>query len=796
MIKNYLKIAWRNLIKSKVYSLINITGLAIGMAVAMLIAFWIWDEVSYNRNFVNYDHIIRAKENSTAGADISTSNSVPIPLSVELRTKYASDFKKVVMASWNQPHILAAGEKKLSKQGMYVQPDFTRIFSFNMIKGSLNCLNDPYSIILSQSLAKAMFDNDDPINKTVKIDNKKSLKVTGVFEDFAHNSELNEVSFFTTWEYYMADQNWVKNDQTKWDENSFQIFAQLQDNANLDKLSAKVKGSLNGHDRKDKPEVILHPMSKWHLYTEFKNGVNTGGTIQFVWMFGIIGLFVLLLACINFMNLSTARSEKRAKEVGIRKAVGSMRKQLIIQFLSESVLIAFLSFILAIIVVQISLPFFNKLADKQMHIAWGNGLFWLLATGFTLFTGIIAGSYPAFYLSSFSSVKVLKGTFKAGRFASIPRKVLVVLQFAVSASLIISTIIIYQQIQYAKNRPVGYSRAGLLTVNMNTPDLYGHYGAIRDDLINSGAAADMAESSSPATELWNNGNDGFDWKGKDPAFNASFGVVRITHDFGKTVGWHFKDGRDFSRDYATDTSGMVMNEAAVEYMGLTNPVGETIKHDEGNHKYKSYRVIGVINNMIMESPFTPVKPILYNMDYENANVVIVKINPALSVGDALPKIESVFKKYNPGAPFDYTFADDEYAKKFTEEERIGRLATFFAIFAVFISCLGLFGLASFTAEQRTKEIGVRKLLGASVLNLWQLLSKDFLALVFISFLIAIPVAYYFMYNWLHNYEYRIHISAWVFVATGITAMLITLITVSYQAIKAAIANPVKSLRTE
>jgi putative ABC transport system permease protein len=795
MIKNYFKIAWRNLIKSKVYSFINIAGLAVGMTVAMLVAFWMWDEISYNKNFANYDHIVRVKENSSSGDDIRTFNSVPIPLSVYLRTRYASDFKKVVMASWNLRHILAAGEKKLSKSGMYVQPEFTRIFSFNMIEGSLNCLNDPYSIVLSQSLAKAMFGSDDPINKIVKIDNKKGLKVSGVFEDFAHNSEFNDVTFFSTWEYYMADENWVKNAQTSWDDNSFQIYAQLQDNADLGKLSAKVKGSLSGHDRKDKPEVILHPMSKWHLYDEFKNGVNTGGSIQFVWMFGIIGLFVLLLACINFMNLSTARSEKRAKEVGIRKAIGSLRKQLIIQFLSESVLIAFLAFILAMIVVQVSLPWFNTLADKQMTIAWGNGLFWLFATGFTLFTGIVAGSYPAFYLSSFNSVKVLKGTFKAGRFASIPRRVLVVLQFTVSVSLIICTIIIYQQIQYAKNRPVGYSREGLLTVNMNTPDLYGHYGAIRNDLINSGAAANMAESSSPTTDLWSNQN-GFDWKGKEPALNASFGIVRITHDLGKTIGWQFKDGRDFSRDYATDSNGMVMNEAAVAYMGLTAPVGETIKHDEGDNKFKSYKVIGVIKNMIMESPFTPVKPILYELDYENANVVIVKINPSLSVSSALPKIDSIFKKYNPGAPFEYTFANDEYAKKFATEERVGSLATFFAIFAIFISCLGLFGLASFTAEQRTKEIGVRKVLGASVLNLWQLLSKDFLALVFISFFIAIPVAWYFMQKWLLNYEYRIHISAWVFIITGITAILITLITVSYQALKAAIANPVKSLRTE
>lgn len=795
MLKNYFKIAWRNLIKSKVYSFINIAGLAVGMAVAMLIALWIWDEVSYNKSFANYDHIVRTKENSASGNDIRTFNSMPIPLAGYLRTSYASDFKKVALASWNLPHIIANGEKKLSKQGMYVQPDFVKIFSLNMVKGTWGSLDDPYSIMLSQSLATALFGNDEPVDKVIKIDNKHDLKVSAVFKDFPHNSEFYEVNFLTTWEYYMADQPWVKNAQTEWDENSFQIYAQLQDNASVDKVAAKVKGSLAGHNRQDKPEVLLHPMSKWHLFTEFKQGINTGGSIQFVWMFGAIGMFVLLLACINFMNLSTARSEKRAKEVGIRKAVGSLRKQLIIQFLSESVLIAFLAFVLAMVAVQVSLPWFNKLSDKQMIIAWGNGLFWLLAIGFTLFTGLIAGSYPAFYLSSFNSVKVLKGTFKAGRFASIPRKALVVLQFTVSVALIISTIIIYQQIQYAKDRPVGYSREGLLTVNMNTPDLYGHYEAIRNELLHSGAAVNMAESSSPATELWSN-QSGFDWKGKDPALNASFGIVRITHDFGKTLGWQFKEGRDFSRDYATDSNGMVMNEAAAQYMGLGHPVGETIKHNEGDNQFKTFKVIGVIHNMIMESPFTPVKPILYTMDYENANVVIVKINPKISMSDALPKVEAVFKKYNPGAPFDYAFADDEYAKKFASENRISSLATFFAIFAIFISCLGLFGLASFTAEQRTKEIGVRKVLGASVLNLWQLLSIDFLVLVFISFFIAVPVAYYFMQKWLLSYDYRIHISSWVFIITAIIAMLITLVTVSFQAIKAALANPVKSLRTE
>ncbi|MGH2563671.1 MAG: FtsX-like permease family protein, partial [Ginsengibacter sp.] len=629
------------------------------------------------------------------------------------------------------------------------------------------------------------------VNKLIKLDNKKSVKVSGVFQDFPHNSEFNDVSFFIPWEFYVADQQWVKNSETNWDNNSFQIYAQLQNNADVNKVQKKVLGELNGHERTDKPEAILHPMSKWHLYAEFKEGKNTGGAIQFVWMFGIIGFFVLLLACINFMNLGTARSEKRAREVGIRKAIGSMRRQLIAQFLSESILIAFLAFILAMVMVQFSLPWFNQLADKQMTLLWNNGWFWLAAIGFTFFTGIIAGSYPAFYLSSFSSVKVLKGTFKAGRFASVPRKVLVVLQFTISIALIIGTIIIYQEIQFAKDRPVGYSRDGLLTVNMNTPDLYGHYDAIRNDLINSGGAIDMAESSSPTTDVWSN-QGSFNWTGKDPSLNVSFGIVRVTHDFGKTIGWHFKEGRDFSRDFKTDTASMIMNEAAAKFIGMANPVGETISHEEDKNVYKNFKVIGVINNMIMESPFDPIKPIFYFLDYENANVVIAKVNPALSMSKALPKIEAVFKKYNPGAPFDYTFADDEYAKKFASEERVSSLATFFAIFTIFISCLGLFGLASFTAEQRTKEIGVRKILGASVMNLLGLLSKEFLLLVFISMLISVPISYYFMHSWLQGYEYRVNISLWVFVFTGVMALLITLITVSFQAIKAAIANPVKS----
>jgi ABC-type antimicrobial peptide transport system permease subunit len=467
-----------------------------------------------------------------------------------------------------------------------------------------------------------------------------------------------------------------------------------------------------------------------------------------------------------------------------------MRSQLVGQFLCESVLMTFLAFIVSIALVQLSLQLFNELADKKMSFPWSNFTFWLLASGFILVTGIIAGSYPAFYLSGFNPVQVLKGTFHAGRSASLPRKVLVTVQFTVSIILIIGTIIVFRQIQYARNRPVGYNREGLLTIETLTQNIHNHYTAVRNDLLNTGVVAEMAESSSPATDL-NNEQSNFEWKGKEPNKTVAFGTVGISHEFGKTVGWQIKEGRDFSREYGSDAMGFVINEAARKAMGLKNPIGETVRWMGYN-----FTIIGVVKDMVMKSPYDPVNPTIFFLAPWWINVVNIKMKPGVGINDALIKIEEVFKKYNPDEPFDYKFVDEEYAKKFSDEKRLGRLATVFAILAIFISSLGLFGLASFVAEQRTKEIGVRKVLGASVFNLWKLLSKDFVSLVIISLLIAAPTAYYFMYNWLQSYQYRTDISWWIFAAAGVGALLITLLTVSFQAIKAAIANPVKSLRTE
>jgi ABC-type antimicrobial peptide transport system permease subunit len=491
------------------------------------------------------------------------------------------------------------------------------------------------------------------------------------------------------------------------------------------------------------------------------------------------------------MNLSTARSEKRAKEVGIRKTVGSARGQLIKQFLSESLLVAFVSFVFSILFVELLLPLFNKLADKNIELPWSSALFWLVALAFTFITGLISGSYPALYLSRFEPIKVLKGTFRVGRFASLPRKILVVIQFTFSIALIIGTIIVFKQIQFAKNRPVNYRNEGLITMMMSTPDLYGHYDAIRSDLLTTGVVDNMAESSSPTTNVWSN-QIGFNWQGKDPNSLPSFGTIAVTEDFGKTIGWQIKEGRDFSKDFATDSLAMILNESAVKLVGMKQDiVGQTIQFND-----KNYTVVGVIKDMIMESPYRPVTPTVFLFDRNWANVITVAIKHGAPVKTALSKIETVLRKYNPAAPFDYTFNDEDYAKKFADEERVGNLASFFTILAIFISCLGLFGLASFVAEQRKKEIGVRKVLGASTYNLWRMLSREFAFLVMISCFISIPLAWYYLNNWLKHYEYRTTISVWIFILSGIGALAITLITVSFQAIKAAIANPVKSLRTE
>ena len=797
MFRNYLKIAWRNLLKNKTHSVINITGLSVGMAVAILISLWIWDELSYNKYHEHYNRIVQVMQHQTTNGDVGTKRALPIPLGIKLRDDYKADFKYVVLSTWTEEHIIANGDKKLTSKGNFMQPEAPDLLTLKMLRGNRSCLTDPSSVLLSASLARSLFGDANPMDRVLKIDNRLNVKVTGVYEDLPRNTSFNDMAFIAPWDLYVAFAPDVKAFVNIWGNDSWQIYAQLQPGADINHVAAKIKDLklqdlAAQHDLLGvsfKAALFLQPMSKWRLYAEFKNGVNTGGGIEFVWLFGIIGAFVLLLACINFMNLSTARSEKRAKEVGIRKTAGSLRSQLIVQFFSESVLVAFFAFLLAVLLVTLALPWFDQVAGKRMAVLWGSPVFWLSGIIFSLITGLIAGSYPAFYLSSFQPVQVLKGTFKAGPLASLPRKILVVLQFVVSVTLIIGTIVVFRQVQFTKNRPVGYSRSGLVQIAMRTPDIHNQFGAFRNELLRSGAVAEVAESEGPVTFLMSD-NQGITWKGKDPTLQDDFGTVPVTPEFGKTIGWKIKEGRDLSRDYPSDSSAIILNEAAVKFTGLKKPVGEIIKWD------KNYRVIGVVKDIVMDSPYDPVRPTMFYLLQYPVSFTDIRINPGMGTRQALDKIEAVFKRFDPASPFDYKFTDTEYAKKFAFEERIGKLAGFATILAIFISCMGLFGMASFMAEQRIKEIGIRKVLGASVFSLWRLMSKEFVLLVIIALLVAIPIAIYFMNGWLQQYKYQSGLSWWIFAATALGAILITLLTVSFQSIKTALANPVSSLKTE
>ena len=725
MLRNYLKIAWRNLVKNRTYSLINIVGLSVGMAVAMLIGLWVYDELSVDTYHQNYDRIAQVMRHRTVNGEIDTKSGVPIPLATSLQTEHGDNFRHVVLAWWTTGHTLALNKEVFSKSGKFMTPGAPHLLSLTMLRGSRDGLKEPASIMLSESVANALFGDVNPLHKTLTIDNTMTVRVTGVYQDIPAGNSLADVQFIAPWDLYAASTGWVNDSKNDWDQTSFEIFVELIPQVTAEEVSAKIKHLLADKSRTDptlKSELVLH----------------------FVGLFGIIGVFVLLLACINFMNLSTARSINRAKEVGIRKVVGSRRSELIAQFFGESLLVVVLAYAIALFFVLLTVPFFNQVADKHMAIPWTDPVFWLLGVGFTLLTGLIAGSYPALYLSSFRPVAVLKGPlrFRTGNGIATPRRVLVVVQFTVSITLMIGTSVVYRQLQHAKNRPIGYSREGLISLLLNVPHYEQHRETVRTELLKTGAVLEVGESASPLTEVRST-NGGFDWTGKNPALQVNFATVNISPEFGKTVGWQFKQGRDFSRQFASDSLGLVVNESAVRFMGLRDAIGQTVTWS-GNNFRVSFHVIGVIRDMVMDSPYEPVKPSVFFVGPQPAKFLTMRLNPRRSADASLKVIGDVLKEHLPEAPFNYTFVDDEYDQKFRSEERIGQLASIFAGLAIFISCLGLFGLASFIAEQRTKEIGVRKVLGASVLNLWGLLSKDFVVLVVIALFIATPIAYYLL----------------------------------------------------
>lgn len=793
MYRNYFKSAFRNLNKSKLLSVINISGLSIGMAVSLAIGLWIHDEMVFNDVHLNHDRIAQVIQNVTNNGTIDTWTSIPYPLADELRKNYGGDFDQVVLTTSTNDHLLTTDVKKLTKKGLYAEPGFDKLFSVEMIKGTGDRLGDPSSIFLSESTAKAYFGNDDPLNQLLKLDDKFTVSVAGVYKDIPFSSSFAGTDFLASWEM-LRSSDLIQTMEDPWRPNAFFLYVKLADHADFKNASLRIKDAklrrVNEQLAKKKPMLFLKPMNEWHLYAEYQNGHNTGGRIRYVWLFGIIGSFVLLMACINFMNLTTARSEQRAKEVGIRKTIGSLRRQLVAQFFCESTLVTALSLIVALLMVKLALPFFNEITEKQMDIPFNRPLFWLMVSGFTLLTGLVCGSYPAFYLSSIQPGRALKGLYRAGTSAGISRKALVVLQFSISVVLIVGTVTVFEQVKFAQARPIGYNRNALISVPVVGKAIHEHFDALRTELEKSGAVISLAESGSAPTQ-GQGSTSGIVWKGKDPNLSIDFGTFGATGDFGKTVGWEIKAGRDFSADNSSDTSSLILNEAAVAYMGLKDPIGETI-HWWG----QPMLVIGVLRDMVINSPYEPVRPIIYFMTRDQCNMLTMRLNPDKSAAESIAHIERIVKQFNPDEPFAYQFADEEYARKFGNEARIGKLAALFTMLAIVISCLGIFALSSFEAEKRTKEIGIRKVLGASVFNLWRMLSLNFVWLVVISCLVATPAAYFGVNSWLMNFNYRTEFPWWTFGAAAAGTMIITLLTVSYHSLHAASRQPAQTLRTE
>ncbi len=745
MISRYFLLAIRHLRKNRGYTSINIAGLSLGMAVALIISLWIIDELSFDHYAPAHRRIAKVMINAHVPNAVKTTAFAPddvmmVPFGKALSTQYNDLFTHIALTDFGKgnSHLFNYGDKTVSGIGLTAQSDLPILFGFRMLTGTAGATKDPSTIIIAQSLATALFATTDPIGKTIKLDNSMEYRVGGVYAELPKNTSFNGLQAVLPWD---SKNNDYRSKNTNWQDHNCHLYVQLAPGVTIQQATARIKNLSTPYATTYHEEAFLYPLDNAYLYNEFTFNKPSGGRIGMVRLFALIGAFVLLLACINFMNLSTARSEKRAKEVGIRKTIGSLRIQLITQFLSESVVLAIAAGVIALLLVQLSLPFFNDLAAKQMTIPWTNPLFLTAIIAFTLVTGLLAGSYPAFYLSAFRPVKVLKGKLQVGKLASLPRQILVVLQFTVSLTLIIGTTIVFRQILYTQDRPTGYNREGLFTVDMTTPDINTHYEALRTELIQQGLAENVATSDMKPTNF-QNGNS-VDWAGKRAdQKNIGFNNVNISPDYGRTIGWKITRGRDLSRDFATDSNAAILNEKAVGFIGWKDPIGKSVKLGG-----KTYTVVGVSADMVTNNAYDSVDYAIF-VGGGWVGEMIVRIKPGNDPHNTLAKMESVFKKYNPSSPFIYNFVDAAYAKKFETEQRIGNLASVFTGLAIFISCLGLFGLAAFVAEQRTKEIGVRKVLGASIPNLWALLSKDFLRLTMISIGIATPVGIYIMNKWL------------------------------------------------
>jgi putative ABC transport system permease protein len=793
MIKNYFKTAWRSLIRGKGFSFINITGLAAGMAGAILILLWLQNEISFDKFHTNKNNLyeVYGLTNNAEGHSVA----IPVvsqPLGPALKENYPEIEAATRVKDIDQFLFTVNDKKFTSIKASFVDPSFLHMFDFPLTKGNTaEQLKNVYSITITEKLAKKLFGNEDALGKNIRIDSADNFTVTGVLKDLPANTRF-DFDCILPWDYLKKLGEGYSNES--WVSNNTPTYVLLKPHTDIAALNAKIKDiSIRKTGRSGIWTHFLFPLGQWHLYSDFENGKAVGGRIETVRVFGIIAIFILLIACINFMNLSTARSEKRAKEVGIRKVAGAGKSLLITQFITEAFLTALIAGSLALVIVQVTLPAFNTLINTQLFIPYTSLYFWLAAFAFIIFTSLLAGSYPAFYLSSFKPVSIFKKQFKKTQAIFSPRKVLVVVQFSFAIILIICTIVVRNQVQYAQDRDKGYVMNNLILVNF-VGDIEKNYPLIKQELVNAGIASSVTKTM---TGLVRGGSRswGLRWQGEAPKdTNTAITIFSTDADLVKTAGLKLIAGRDIDiNKFPGDSLSVVLNETAVKLMGFKEPVGQIIARP---YAKINMQVVGVVKDYITGSPYEEIPPVVIEGPNAWFNTMHIKLNTANATAGNLAKAEKIFKAYNAGYPFEYQFVDEEYAVQFNDEQRTKTLAGLFAALAIVISCLGLFGLSAYVAESRVKEIGVRKILGASAFTITKLLSADFVKLVAVAIIIASPVAWYAMNKWLQSYTYRISIGWGIFLIAGLMAIFIALLTVSFQAIKAAVANPVKSLRTE
>jgi putative ABC transport system permease protein len=792
MLRNYLKTAWRNLARNKVFSFINVFGLALGMACSLLIFLWVQDEYNVNANLAKKKETYGVYERVFSEGRVETEHWTPGLLATELRRKipgiqYASGF-------WSAQDIrFSAGEKSIIEKGAFADSDYFKMFNYPLLEGTAaGALQGPQDIALSRKMAVAFFGSPEAaIGKMIRYNNQADLKVSAVFEDVPANS-AEEFDYVINWQYLLQSVGWLTN----WINRSPATFIQLQPNTDPATVEAKIKDFIQpylsaGYGAGFRTELGLQRFDQMYLYSTFKDGVPDGGRIEYVRLFSLIAVFILLVACINFMNLATARSAKRAKEVGIRKTIGALRQSLILQFIGEALWLALLAFLLALLFVVLALPVFNQITGRQILLPIASMRFWLDAVLLLLVTGVVAGSYPALYLSSLAPLKVLKGPLTFSRSALIFRKGLVVFQFVLSIVFIVATIIVSRQVHYLQEKNLGFDRENLVYVPMER-SLAVQYPLLKRQVEALPGVASVSYSNQIPTEIGSHVYD-LSWEGKDPAARVVAMHNGVGYDYVKTMHLSMVMGRDFSRDFPTDTVGYVINETALKMIGYKDPIGRLLVYF--GHRGK---IIGVVKDFNFQTLHDPIRPLVLEFMGEritwDGSYAIIRVRG--QTRQVLAGIENVCKTLDPAFPFTYTFADAAYQRLYTSEQTVSNLSDSFSVLAVFISCLGLLGLTMFTAEQRRKEIGIRKIIGAGAGDIIAMLSKDIVTLVALSAIIATPVAWLAMNQWLQNFAYHINIDWWVFLLAGLIAVLIALATIAYQAIKAALANPVQALRTE